>query len=237
MRKFILGLILMLCTLLVPAHVSAQTRVLFGVEGGQSFDNSSVGVTAGLELPFAKHYELDLKDTFSPIESHVALGGGRANRTSAGGRIWFTEHWGVVGSAEDSMYDVTKVTKDGNYAFGGISYRGIVGGAPARFSFQYVRQFNNGITASGLESSHLQGLDFGYTMRFGCVGAFCIRTSEDFIAGRVLTQSNPQCDGTFGNTGGPGGGPCPRGAAFGGGVTASLVLEFPRHRGHEHDVF
>jgi hypothetical protein len=233
--KTIAGLVLAAALLFTPS-VSAQTRYMVGLDGGQAFDNSSVGVTAAIEVPFAKRYELDLKDTFSPIESHVSLGGGRANVTSAGGYIWFGS-WGLNGKAEDSMYDVTKVTKDADYAFGGVTYRGIVGGFPSRFSFDYIRQFNNGITKSGLESSHLQGFDFGYTMRFGCIGAVCIRNSEDFVFGRVLTQSNPQCDGTFGVTGGPNGGPCPRTAAFGGGVSVSVTAEFPRHRGHEYDRF
>lgn len=213
----------------------AQTRVLFGAAGAQDFDNSSLGVTASIEVPFAKRLEVDLSDTFSPLESHVSLGGGRANTTNATGRIWFGS-WGVNGGAEDSMYDVTKVTKDGDYAFGGITKRAVVGGLPARFSFDYIRQFNNGITSTGLESSHLQGFEFGYTMRFGCVGSVCVRNSEDFVFGRVLTQGNPQCDGTYGLTGGPGGGPCYRTAAFGGGVKASITMEFP-HPKNEYEQF
>jgi len=219
----------------VPSY--AQTRFFVGGQGADSFDNYSAGVSAGAEIPFLKHYEFDLKDTFSPVESHVSLGAGRANIIQAGGFIWLSKSFGFTGSAEDSMYDVTKVTKDADYARGGFAYRGIVGGLPARFTFQYIRQFNNGITPSGLESSHLQGGDIGYTMRFGCIGAVCVRNSENFVFGRVLTQGNPQCDGTYGVTGGPNGGACPRTAAFGGGVTASVVLEFPRHRGHEKDVF
>jgi hypothetical protein len=58
-----------------------------------------------------------------------------------------------------------------------------------------------------------------------------------FVFGKVLGQSNPQCDGTFGITGGPNGGPCYRTGLFGGGVTASVSLEFPRRKGRENDVF
>lgn len=236
MKKLIIAFALMLASMF-STQANAQTRVLFGVAGAQAFDNSSVGVSAAVEVPFAKHYELDLKDTFSPFESKVALGGGRANIAVVGGNIWFSQSWGITGRVEDSSYNVTKVSKDADYAFGGIAYRGIVGGLPARFTLQYIRQFNNGITPSGVESSHLQGGDVGFTVRFGCIGAVCIRNSEDFVFGSVWTQGNPQCDGSIGITGGPNGGSCPRGRAVGGGVTASIMLEFPRHRGHEYERF
>lgn len=236
MRNRIIGLVVIFCALLFAGQANAQTRVLVGASGGDSFDNYSFGVQAGIEVPFAKHYELDLRDTFSPIESHVALGSGRANLASVGGIVWFTPSWGLNGQVEDSSYNVTKVTKDADYAFGGLSYRGMIGGAPTRLTFNYIRQFNNGVAPSGLESSHLQGFDFGFTMRFGCFGAFCVRNSEDFVFGRVLTQGNQACDGSL-----PIVAPnvyCgPRGTAFGGGFTGSIVLEFPRHRGHEQDVF
>jgi hypothetical protein len=203
---------------------------MIGVAGAQAFDNASLGIQAAVEIPFSKRFEIDLADTLSPLESHVSLGHGRANLTVATGRMWFGS-WGLNGGAEDSMYDVTKVTKDADYAFGGVTKRAIVGGMPARFSFDYIRQFNNGITLTGLESSHLQGLDFSYTMRFGCWGRICIRNSEDFIMGKVLTQGNPQCDGEFGAA------TCPRRGAFGGGVKASVIVEFPRRRATETLVF
>jgi hypothetical protein len=238
MRNRILVLLLLLVALLVPAHVGAQTRVLIGAAGGDSFDNYSFGVNAALEIPFAKHFELDLQDTFSPIEAHVALGSGRANAASVGGIAWFSKSFGINGQVQDSSYDVTKVSKDANYAGGGFIYRGIVGGAPTRFNLGYTRQIFNGISSSGLETSRLQGVDFGFTMRFGCVGAFCVRNSADFVFGAVKGQGNPVCDGTFGNTGGNGpNGTCPRSTLFGGGVSASIALEFPRRKGHENDVF
>lgn len=217
---------------LFAVNANAQTRVQIGLGGAEAFDNSSLGVTASVEVPFAKHFELDLKDTFSPLETKVALGGGRANTARVSGIAWVTNSWGLTGAAEDSNYNVTKVSKDGSYAFGGLVHRTVLGGLPARFAFQYIRQFNNGITPSGVESNHLQGADIGYTMRFGCVGSVCIRTAEDIVFGRVLTQGNPQCDGEFGT-------PitCPRTAALGGGFTASVTAEFPRHRGHEYDAF
>jgi hypothetical protein len=237
MRRLSIGLCLAFLFLFFVPVSHAQTRWLLGVSGGDNFDNYSFGVQGGVEIPFAKRYELDLKDTFSPIETHVSLGSGRANATSAGGYIWVSKSWGLNGRVEDSMYDVTKVSKDADYAFGGLTYRALIGGFPSRLSFDYIQQFNNGIAPSGVETSHLQGADFSFTTRFGCVGPTCVRISEDFDFGRVLTQGNPVCDGTYGVTGGPNGGPCPRQGALGGGVSASVVLEFPRHRGHENDVF
>jgi hypothetical protein len=234
MRNRILVLFMLVAGLFAcQANGNAQTRVLFGVEGAKAFDNASGGLRLGLEVPFLKRYELDLRDSFSPLESHVALGGGRANIASVGGIVWLTKAFGLSGSVEDSSYNVTKVSKDADYAFGGLTYRGIIGGAPTRFTFSYIKQFNNGISPSGLETSHLQGGDIGFTMRFGCFGAFCVRNSEDFVFGAVKTQGNPACDGSFG----PAASYCLRSTAFGGGVTASVSLEFPRHRGHEHDVF
>jgi len=234
MKNLIASLVLAVMLFATAAH--AQTRVLAGVTGAQEFDNSSLGVTAALEIPFLKHYELDLKDTFSPMESHVALGGGRANIASVGGFVWLSKSIGLTGHVDDSSYNVTKITKDADYAFGGLAYRGVIGGLPARFTLSYIRQFNNGVTPSGLESSHLQGIDFGYTVRFGCLGAVCIRQSADYVVGRILEQGNEACDGSL-----PVIAPnvyCgPRISAVGGGVNASILVEFPRHRATEQDVF
>ena len=152
--------------------------------------------------------------------------------------MWLSQSWGLTGSAADSMYDVTLVTKDADYASGGLVYRGFIGGLPSRVFLKYIQQFNNGITPSGLESSHLMGVDLGVTTRYGCAGPTCYRLSFDFDAGRVLTQSNPVCDGTYGVTGGNGpNGTCPRQPAFGGGFTASFVMEFPRHKATENEAF
>jgi hypothetical protein len=236
MKNLIASLVFTVMLVATAAH--AQTRVLAGVTGAQEFDNSSLGVTAGIEVPFLKHYELDLRDTFSPMESHVALGGGRANIASVGGFVWLSKSFGLTGHVDDSSYNVTKITKDADYAFGGLAYRGVVGGLPARFTLSYIGQFNNGITPTGLESSHLQGIDFGYTVRFGCLGAVCIRQSADYVVGRILTQGNPQCDGTYGVTGGNGpNGTCPRTSAVGGGVNASILVEFPRRHATEQEIF
>src|ERR1700675_2912106 len=102
MKKLLLLALIMTFVILSPSHVDAQTRVLVGIEGAQAFDNGSVGLHLGLEVPFLKRYELDLKDTSSPIETHVSLGGGRANIASVGGIVWLTKSWGLNGSVEDS---------------------------------------------------------------------------------------------------------------------------------------
>ncbi len=220
-----------------PPQYDESTRVLVGTVGGSSFGNYFFGVSAGVEIPFARRYELDSQETFSPSESHVALGSGWANQISAGGHFWFTKAFGLNGSAELSNYSVTTASKDGNYVFGGVTWRKIAWGVPARFSLGYVREFNNGISANGTESAHLQGGEFLIIARMGCSGSTCRRVEFNFQAGHVLTQSNTICDGTYGITGGPSGGPCYRTGAWSGGATGSFVVEFPRHRGYEDDAF
>lgn len=222
-------LFLLLCA--IPAHAQS-VRALGGLTATANWDNYNAGATAGIEVPFLNHFEFDLQDAFAPVEQHVALGHGRANLAMASGIGWFSNQWGITGSVEDSAYDVTAVTKDADYALLGAIWRRTVGGYPARFTFQYLRQFNNGITPSGLESSHMQGADFGMMVRVGCAGAVCFRFNEDVNIGQVWTQGNPQCDGSFG-------GPvtCQRGKALGGGFDVAFLVEFPRPRGHEYEPF
>lgn len=230
MKKSLVGSFLVL--LFVPM-LRAQTRILVGPSGSANFDNSSVGVLAAIEIPLAKnHLELDARDVFSPFESHVALGGGYANRVSVGGFGWFSDHWGIDARGERSSYDVTQVSKAAYYGIGGFAYRRIVGGFPARFTFNYIRQFNTGITPSGLESPQLQGGEFGFTVRLICASFFCVRLSEDIDVGVVKTQGNPYCDGSIGpQTCGS------RGTAIGGGANTSVTFEFPRRKAIENDVF
>jgi hypothetical protein len=214
-----------------------QARVLVGSMGGSGFGNYFLGLIAGVEIPFAHRYELDLEETFSPIERHVALGSGWANRVSAGGHFWLTKGFGLNGSAEYSNYSVRSASKGGDYAFIGVTWRKIAWGIPARFSLDYIREFKNGISANGTESAHLQGGDFALVARMGCSRSVCSRMVFDYQAGHVLTQSNPICDGTYGKTGGPNGGPCNRTGAWSGGATGSIVVEFPSHRGYEDAAF
>ena len=228
MKKLIAILALFAATLF-PNYANAQSRFIVGATGVAAFDNYSGGVTAGIEYPFLKHFELDLKDTFSPIEGHVALGTGRANNTTAGGFVWVNQKFGFNGQATDSMYDVTKVSKDGNYWFGGLALRTNLGGMPVRFTFDYVRQFNNGISPTGVETSHLQGGDIGFTNIFGCTKHMCVRTTEDLIFGAVREQGNQACDGSS-----PIVAPnvyCgPRTLALSGGATASIQFVFGKGR-------
>jgi hypothetical protein len=214
-----------------------KARVLVGTVGGSSFGNYFFGLKAGVEVPFAHRYELDLQDTFSPIESHIALGSGWANQVSAGGHFWLTKGFGLNGRAEYSNYSVTTASKGGDYAFIGVTWRKVAWGIPARFYFDYIREFKNGISANGTESAHLQGGDFTMAFRMGCSRSVCTRMVASYQAGHVLTQSNPICDGTYGKTGGPNGGPCYRTGAWSGGATGSFVVEFPRHHGYEDVAF
>lgn len=209
-----------------------KARVLVGTAGGSSFGNYFFGLRAGVEVPFAHRFELDLQDTFSPIERHISLGSGRANQVSAGGHFWLTKGFGLSGSAEYSNYSVTAASKGSDYAFIGVTWRKVVWGIPARFYFDYIREFKNGISANGTESAHLQGGDFAMAFRMGCFRSICRRIVFDYQAGHVLTQSNPICDGTYGKTGGPNGGPCYRTGAWSGGASGSFIVEFPRHRGY-----
>ena len=220
-----------LVAIVAPSNVKAQTRYLVGVSGTYAFDNRSLGVTGGIEIP-VKRVEIDLADTFSPFETHVSLGGGRSNLASAGGLIWLTKGFGLTGKAETSSYDVTQVSKHADYGFGGIIFRTVAIGSPIRVLVQYIRQFNNGISPTGLETSHLSGADINLTVRMGCSGPICFRVTDDNYFGRVLTQGDPYCDGSIGpQTCGP------RGSALGGGFTIGVLLEFPRPRGHENEAF
>lgn len=238
MKKLIAVIALSLVSLFAPQRVSSQAvqpRVLLGLSGSDAFDNLSAGLMAGLEIPI-RRVELDFADSYSPYESHMGLGQGHANIASFGTHVWLTSKFGLTGKIEDSGYSVTQVSKTGFYSEGGMSVRTYLGGLPSRIEFGYTQQVNNGIV-NGVETSHLRGAYFGTDTRLGCAGFGCFRMSEQFSIGKVLTQGNPVCDGTLGNGSQIGESYCPRGSAVGGGVTVSLTMEFPRHRGHEDDLF
>ena len=228
--------LLMLGILLFAIPAKAQTRVLVGTGGGSSFGNLFMGVSGALEVPVKSRFELDLGDIFSPLEQHIDLGVGWANAASAGGIVWITKAVGLGGGTTYSNYHVS-INKASEYGFGGLTYRKVVQGMPIRFTFNYVRQLNNGISSNGTETDHLQAGEFGLDMRVRCAGLVCFRLNFDYEVGRVLTQGNPVCDGTYGVTGGPNGGPCPRTGASSGTFTAGFFTEFPRRKNTEHEAF
>jgi hypothetical protein len=234
-------------------------RVLGGIEGGGNFGNLFMALDGGIEVPIAKRFELDISDAYSPVihvynvvipfEQHVNLGTGSANIANVGGIVWISpgKSLGLNGSAEYSSYS-TNISKGSYYAFGGLTWRKVAWGFPVRFTFDYFRQLDNGIAcgttaacalpgANGTESDHVQGGEFGMAVRMGAVGPTVIRMTFSTDVGHTLTQGNPQCDGTFGNTGGPNGGACPRGSAVSGGASMGVIFEFPRHRGLENNPF
>lgn len=215
---------------------SGGARFLIGSQVGSSFGNLFAGILAGVELPLTRRFEMDLRDTFSPVEQHVPYGNGTANQVIGGGIVWFNRTIGMNGSVEHSSYQVSGLSKAGDYVFSGITARMVTNAMPLRISFDYVREINNGIQ-QGTESPRLQGGQFNLDMRVACHLAFCVRVQFDFKVGRVLTQSNPVCDGTYGITGGPGGGPCPRTAASSGAFTGAVLFEFPRRRATEQLAF
>jgi hypothetical protein len=236
-----LALLLLLAT---PAF--AQTRVMVGATGGGSFGSLFLGPTVEVEVPMLKHtaydflldhatiynrFELDLLDTFSPLEEHIALGSGFANQVRATPILWLTHAFGLNGAVESSAYHVTKVGKSAEYVFGGVSLRTVHTGTPMRFQFNYFREFNDGVTKAGVETSHLTGGEFRWEIRMGCKGAECFRTTLATTVGHLLEQGNPRCDGSY-----PGQHclpPCPRIGTVSGGAEMGFLVEFPRRRATE----
>jgi hypothetical protein len=210
---------------------SGGIRILAGAEGGSSFGNLFAGVRVGVEWPVTRRLEIDIRDTFSPLEEHIALGRGWANQVEGGGIIWITRSIGGNGYVEHSSYHVS-INKSAEYASAGITLRKSFQTLPIRFGFDYLREFNNGIDATGTESAHLQAGRYNMDMRVACHLNFCIRVAFDFKVGHVLTQSNPVCDGSFG-------GPitCRRTGATSGAFTGSVSVEFPRRQAIENFTF
>lgn len=222
-----------------------HARFLAGFEGGSSFGNMFLSVTAGAEIPFAKRFELDLGDSFSPLEEHIALGHGWANVAQGGGIVWITKGKavGLNGSVTYSNYN-TDIAKGGYYSHSGVTYRTYAWGVPTRFTFDYFREFDNGIAcgtraacllpgANGTETDHVQGGEFGFAARMGSVGPSVVRLTFTTSVGHTLTQGNQACDGSLGVYIPS----CKRGSAVSGGATMGVVFEFPRRRGYEDSLF
>lgn len=211
--------------IVVPAR--AQTRILLGGAGGSEFGNDSGGFKASIEQPFSRRYEIDLSDTFSPLENHIGFGHGTANVARVVGDLWVSLHFGISGGGEFSDYHVTQLTKGGYSALAGPILRLKVRGIPMRIGVSYAGQFHNGTNSLGVETNHLQGAMFTLTSRMGCVGAVCFRLGEEIVSGHFLQQGNPVCEATT----------CPRQGSTGGGAQVSFAVEFPRPRGRENDIF
>jgi hypothetical protein len=209
-------------------------RFLLGVSGGTSFGNAFLSTSAGVEVPFAKRFEIDLGDAFSPYEEHIALGKGWANAANASGIVWVTpgKSLGINGGAEYSNYSVS-IYKGSYYAMAGLTWRHTGFGLPTRFSFDYFRQFDNGISSNGTETDHLQGGEFTVTVRMGAVGPTVARMAFSTSVGHLLTQGDQACDGSLGVYIPS----CKRGQAVSGGATVGVNFEFPRHRGEEDSLF
>lgn len=85
---------------------------------------------------------------------------------------------------------------------------------------------------NGIETSQLHGGYISFDIRVGCAKNFCVRIQDQLSVGRVLEQGDPNCDGTYGPV------TCGnRTAAFSGGGTIGIVLEFPRHKDTENNLF
>jgi len=212
----------------------ATPRVILGGTGGTEFGNSYIGALTAVEIPI-KHFELDFSNTFSPYESHVALGKGYADQFSGRGILW-TPRVGFFGGATYSMYHVN-ISKALEYAHGGVVLRSDVAGVPARFFFTYTHELNNGLfphNASGTETSRLQSGAVQLEARLQCNrdGNSCLRLSASFDVGVVKNQSNPVCDGSLGIRGGHDGGPCYRKFTLSGGASFGLSWEI-RHKTYD----
>lgn len=243
MKNLFIILALMLAFGAVSQAQTVETtpRVIIGGTGGSSFGNAFLGLTTAVEIPVKNRFEFDVVNTFSPVESHIALGHGWAEEVNGGGIVWLTRQVGLNGSASYSRYNVT-ISKAAPYIFGGVTIRTIAYGVPVRFQFDYVREVNNGIfpdNVHGTETGHLQAGDFKMDARLSCnaTGRLCLRTVFDFLVGHVLNQGNPVCDSTFGTTGGPGGGSCPRHGVVSGGVTFGIALEIRRKQDFDNVIF
>lgn len=226
--KVFLGMALL--SLALCSRGQAQTRVLFGAGGGNLSNNTTATVLGAVEKPLGPRFEIDIRDEFSPYERHTPFGTGIANLSRGTGILWASKSTGLTGSFERSSYYV-QIHKTAYHVFAGVIFRHQWAGSPTRLEFDYVRQVENQIV-NGTEASYLQGGRVAVSTRLGCSGKFCYRLGWEMDGGRILTQGNPQCDGTFG-------GPitCARQPAVAGGVKAFFTFEFPRYTKTETDAF
>jgi hypothetical protein len=202
--------------LLTSVGAAKAQTILAGPALTLGYGNVAVGLTGKLEIPI-KRAEIDLAETFSPYEKHIALGSGWANQFSVGGYGWFSNHFGITGRIEDSRYS-TSIEKDSQYVMGGLAYRG----PGTRAGFGYIQEINNGIGSTGIETNHLKAAEASFDERIACWTHGCLRAYVRMDFGHSLTQGNPQCDGEFT----PGHVTCPRRGALGGGEIIGMYFEF-----------
>lgn len=220
MRSFLLAFIFA-ALFALPAH--AQTRFLVGADGGDSFNNYFLGIRASLEAPLGKHFEADESVSFFPIENKPSYGKGVSYSLEPGATVWANTTSGFEGSFHHTGYTVTTVKKTEDFVFAGYVYKHTMVGFPTRFHFDYVREVNDGISSNGTEMNHLQGGAFSFDSRIGCFRFACVRDQTTLLAGRVLDQGNPVCDGTY-----TGKITCPRNSNLSGGFEMTFMFEIPR---------
>lgn len=177
---------------------SPKARFLFGFDGGYAFNNTTVGVVAGTEVPFGRHLEVDSFGYFYPYESKAVYGKGYLYNVKAGPLVWINQTSGVEGLFEKGGYTVTKVSKGADYVFAGYVYKHTMLGLPTRFHFDYFRQVLGKINPKTLvEPNDVTGGSFTFDTLMGCTKAFCVRSAFTWLTGRVVEQGNPYCDGTY----------------------------------------
>jgi hypothetical protein len=223
-----------------PPKVSNNgPRLLFGGDGGYAFGNTFIGAEAGIEAPLGAHFEANFSGQFFPFESHVALGRGFSYSIQPGAIIWINKTSGFEASYHHNAYSVTRERKSNDFVYSGYVYRHTMFGFPTRFHFGYMREVNNGISANGTETNHLQGAAFSFDSIEGCTTHFCVRDKFTWLTGRVLDQANPVCDGTFGygSQFKPPMPACPRTSTPSGGFEFNLMFQFSRKRQNSNDLF
>jgi len=214
--------------LLVTTTAKAQSRLLVGPNGGYVLDNAFLGGALSVEVPIQR-FEVDLNGRGS-FEHHSGLGNGWSEENQVKTLAWITSRFGLDGTADRDAYGVPHITKSLSFVQAGAVWRGHLDERPVRLTVNYVREYKNRIDRSGTETPKLQGGQIVFDARVGCTKSYCVRLKEEFTVGHVLTQGNPVCDGTFGLTGGPNNGPCPRQGAWSGGSEVTVFLELPIRR-------
>lgn len=228
----------LLIILIFAIPAAAQTRVQGGVFGTGAFNNYQAGVFGSVDVPIGKHFEVGFLDGYSFTEIKPGVGKGTANVARVTGTAWFTPKIGVSVFGEQSGYTLATLSKGAIYVAGGPVFRLHVLGFPARLTLGYLAQLNNGIVG-GIETSYMLAAIISVQTRLGCAGQVCFHLTHEFAMGSVLSQGNPQCDGTYGNgsQAKPPMDPCDRSRMMGGGFAMRLGAVFGHRKGTEDDLF